>query len=88
MHPVIWWILVGGLAGILAKALSPGDRSEPKGCLMTILLGIAGSVAVGFLLHTVLGSSRYGGFWGTLAGATIGALVLIAIARAFEKRSS
>jgi len=88
MHPVIWWILVGIIAGALAKAISPGDKAEPKGCLMTMILGIAGSVLVGFLMHSVLGSARYGGFWGTIVGATIGALVLIAIFRAFESRRS
>ena len=52
-----------------------------------MLLGIAGSVIVGFLMHDVLKSPRYGGFWGTIFGATIGALILIAIGRALQRRT-
>ncbi len=76
---IIWWIVVGGLAGILAKAISPGDKGEPKGCLLTILLGIAGSVLVGFIMQNILGTQGGGGMIGSIIGATIGALVLIFI---------
>jgi uncharacterized membrane protein YeaQ/YmgE (transglycosylase-associated protein family) len=76
MH-IIWWIIVGGLAGVLAKALSPGDKGEPKGCLLTILLGIAGSVLVGFIMRNFFGTTGGGGFMGTIIGATIGAFLLI-----------
>lgn len=74
-HGLIWWILVGVIAGGLAKAITPGDKSEPKGCLMTMALGIVGSLLVGAL---VIGT---GGFVASIIGATIGAVVLILLAR-------
>lgn len=76
---ILWWVIVGGLAGILAKAISPGDKGEPKGCLLTILLGIAGSVLVGFIMRNFLGTDGGGGWIGSIVGATIGAFVLIFI---------
>lgn len=87
MHGFIWWIIVGGVAGILAKAVLPGDKSEPKGCIMTILLGIAGSLIMGFIVHDVLKSSHFGGMIDSIIGATIGALILIFIGRMISKNS-
>ena len=82
-HGLIWWIIVGLLAGILAKALMPGTKKEPSGCLMTMLLGVAGSVLVGFLMRTFFGTAGSGGLIGSIIGATIGAMVLIALFRKF-----
>lgn len=76
---ILWWIIVGGLAGVLAKAISPGDKGEPKGCILTILLGIGGSVLVGFIMRNLLGAQGGGGLIGTIIGATIGAFILIFI---------
>lgn len=81
---ILWWILIGLLAGILAKALMPGSNKEPKGCLMTMALGIVGSVLVGFLMD-MLGFRRDGGLIPTLVGATIGACLLIFLFRKFWK---
>ena len=85
MHGLIWWVIVGLIAGVLAKALTPGSDKEPKGCIMTILLGIAGSVIVGFLMELVLGGNTRGGMIGTIVGATIGAILLILGLRKFWK---
>ncbi len=85
MHGIIWWIIVGFVAGVLAKALVPGDSKEPKGCLYTVLLGIGGSVLTGFILHSVLGWRTGGQFVGSIVGATIGAVVLILAFRKFWK---
>lgn len=41
------WILIGLVAGAIAKAIIPGR--DPGGCLVTILLGVAGAVVAGFL---------------------------------------
>lgn len=76
---IIWWIIVGGIAGVLAKAISPGDKGEPKGCLLTILLGVGGSLLMGFIMKNILGTSGGGGPIGTIIGATIGAFILIFI---------
>ena len=47
-HSWLWWIVIGGLAGALAKLLMPGR--DPGGCLITILLGIAGAVIGAFII--------------------------------------
>ncbi len=78
----IGWIVVGLVAGILAKALMPGSSKEPKGCLMTIVLGIAGSIIMGFIVSTFFGGGN-GGLIPSIVGATIGAMLLIFAARKF-----
>lgn len=83
MH-ILYWIVVGLIAGILAKALVPGGDREPKGCVMTILLGIAGSVIMGFIMQAVFGGGS-GNLVGTIIGATIGAVILILAFRKFWK---
>lgn len=80
-HHLLWFIAVGFLAGALAKALMPGNKSEPTGCIMTILLGIAGSVITGYIMRYLLGSTGSGSFIGTIVGATIGAMILIWLLR-------
>jgi uncharacterized membrane protein YeaQ/YmgE (transglycosylase-associated protein family) len=74
---ILWWILIGGLAGFLAKAIMPGSKHEPKGCLLTIGLGIAGSLLFGFLGSLFGGSGGPAGF----VGATLGAMLIIFVAR-------
>jgi uncharacterized membrane protein YeaQ/YmgE (transglycosylase-associated protein family) len=81
---MIGWIVIGVLAGILAKALMPGSSKEPKGCLMTMVLGMAGAILMGFIADMLLGGGQ-GGFIASLIGATIGAMLLIFLARKFWK---
>lgn len=80
MAPWLSWILLGLIAGSLAKFLVPG-RNLP-GCVVTILLGTAGAF-VGGLLGTAMG-------WGTVGGgldarsialATAGAVLVLLAAR-------
>ena len=85
MHGIIWWAIVGLVAGALAKALTPGSDKEPKGCLMTILLGVAGSLIVGFIMSTFMDTNGSGGMIGTIIGATIGAMLLIFLFRKLWK---
>jgi uncharacterized membrane protein YeaQ/YmgE (transglycosylase-associated protein family) len=49
---IIWTIVIGFVAGVLAKFLTPGDTHEPQGFILTTLLGIAG--AFGATLGAVL----------------------------------
>lgn len=84
----IWWIIVGGIAGILAKAIMPGNKGEPTGCIFTILLGIAGSLLVGFAMRFFLHDSGGGGLIRSIVGATIGAIVLIALFKNVWGKSS
>ncbi|MBI5705693.1 MAG: GlsB/YeaQ/YmgE family stress response membrane protein [Armatimonadetes bacterium] len=80
-HGWLWWVIVGAVAGILAKMLMPGSRKEPSGCIMTILLGIAGGVLTGLAMRTFLHTPGSGGLLGSIVGATIGAIVIIFVFR-------
>ena len=65
------WIIIGGLAGVIAKAIMPGR--DPGGCIVTILLGIAGAVVAGFLgrmLHWYE-PGEGAGFLAAIVGAVI-----------------
>ena len=65
------WIIVGGLAGLLAKAIMPGK--DPGGCIVTVLLGVAGALLMGFLGHAVgwYAPGEGGGFIAALLGAIV-----------------
>jgi uncharacterized membrane protein YeaQ/YmgE (transglycosylase-associated protein family) len=78
-------LILGLLAGFIAKALMPGK--DPGGFFLTILLGLAGSV-VGFLIFTeLLGIGDNDMFdLGGLIGAIIGTMILLGIWRAIEGR--
>ena len=77
----LWWIVIGLIAGWLAGTLS---RGRGFGCLADIILGLIGAVIGGWIF------SRLGivflGFFGSLAAATVGAIVLVTIARLFSSR--
>lgn len=81
---ILLFLLVGLVAGILAKAIMPGTRSEPGGWLLTILLGIAGAFVGGFI-GNALGFASYG-FWSSILWSTIGALAIIGLLRLFSGR--
>lgn len=74
-------IIIGGLAGLVAKFLTPGR--DPGGFIITVLLGIAGAMVATFL-GQALGWYRQGesaGFIGAVVGAVIILLVYRAVAR-------
>ncbi|MCE3001737.1 MAG: GlsB/YeaQ/YmgE family stress response membrane protein [Xanthomonadaceae bacterium] len=81
MESWIGWIIVGGIAGWLAGKLMKGGGF---GVIVNVLLGIVGSVVGGWLFG-VLGISVGSGFIGSLASATVGAIVLLAIVGLFKK---
>lgn len=76
-HGWVWWIVIGLIAGAIAKAIMPGR--DPGGCLLTILLGIGGAVLAGFLGQQ-LGWYRPGEGAGFLA-AIVGAVLILGIYR-------
>ena len=76
-YGVIAWIVIGGLAGGIAKLLMPGK--DPGGCIITILLGIAGAVLAGYLGHMV-GWYKTGEGAGFIA-AIVGAFILLLLYR-------
>ena len=70
-HGWIAWIIIGGIAGMIAKLLMPGK--DPGGCIITVLLGIAGALLAGFLGQALgLDSAMNGaGFIGAIVGAFV-----------------
>ena len=55
-HGIIAWIIIGGLAGVIAKLLMPGR--DPGGCIVTIILGIVGALLAGWIGHGPLGQGE------------------------------
>ena len=76
------WILIGLLAGGVAKLLMPGK--DPGGCLTTILLGIAGALLAGFIGKSV-GWYKEGEAAGFLA-AIVGAFLILLVYRLVLRR--
>ena len=69
---IIWTIIIGFLAGIIAKFVMPGDN-EPKGFILTTILGVVGAFVATYLGQAV-GWYRAGegaGFIGAIVGAVI-----------------
>ena len=81
-YGVIGWVVIGLLAGGIAKLLMPGR--DPGGCIITILLGIAGALLAGFIGKAV-GWYDQGEAAGFLA-AIVGAFVILFIYRAVVRR--
>jgi uncharacterized membrane protein YeaQ/YmgE (transglycosylase-associated protein family) len=79
----IWTIVIGFLAGIIAKFIMPGPN-EPRGFIMTTLLGIVGAVVANFL-GQALGWYRIGEGAG-LIGATVGAIIVLFVWGAITQR--
>lgn len=82
MH-ILFWIVVGIIAGALAKMVVPGEG--PGGVIGDLVIGLIGALLGGFLFQLVVGHS-YGGWIGSTLVAFIGAVVLLAIGRALTGR--
>ena len=78
----IGYLISGLIIGAIAKLLTPGR--DPGGCLVTMLLGITGSILAGFLGRT-LGWYTDGQPAGYIA-STLGAIVILLIYRAITKK--
>jgi uncharacterized membrane protein YeaQ/YmgE (transglycosylase-associated protein family) len=76
---IIGWIILGLLAGLIAKAILPGD--QPGGIIVTTLIGIAGALIAGFVAQALGFGDPIDEFFdlSTWISAIIGALVLLAI---------
>ena len=81
-HGWLGWILIGLIAGAIAKLLMPGR--DPGGCLVTIVIGVAGAVLAGFLGQSV-GWYDAGEGAGFLA-AIVGAILILFVYRMIARR--
>ena len=84
MIDIIGWIIFGLVAGLLARWLMPGK--DPAGCIVTVLLGIAGAVVGGFVarllgLATTTVTLGDRNFLVQLAFAVLGAIIILALYR-------
>ena len=84
MH-IIGMIIIGLIAGALARLLMPGK--DPMGIIMTIILGIAGSFVGGFIATLIWRDSSTGFHPGGLILSVLGALLLLWIWRMIRSRS-
>ena len=77
VDPGSWlaWIVIGLIAGGVAARVVAG---RGFGCIADIVVGVAGAVIGGFLLHALFGATGTVGFWGSIIVAFIGAVVLLA----------
>ncbi len=83
---LISWIVVGLLAGLLAKWIMPGEG--PGGLLITLILGMAGASVGGFVV-SLLGGTGATGFnvWSVLV-ATFGAIILLFLYGLIARRTA
>ena len=73
---IVAWILLGLVAGVIAKALMPGN--DPGGIIVTILIGVVGAFIGGVVWNFFTGNDSYGDFdIGGLLIAVLGSLILL-----------
>lgn len=81
---IIWTIIIGFIAGIIAKFVMPGSN-EPSGFILTTILGIVGAFVASFLGQAL---GWYGAGEGAgLIGAVVGAVIILAIWGMVAKRA-
>ena len=94
MIGILGWIFFGLIAGLIAKAIMPGR--DPGGCIITILIGIAGALIGGFIGRALFGyGSAHGdsrdlthpSFLMSLGLAVVGAIILLALYRLIKGRT-
>ena len=84
MH-IFWLILIGFVAGVIAKFIHPGSN-EPSGFILTMLLGIAGAFVATYLGQAL---GWYQADQGAgLIGAVVGAIIVLVVWGFFAKRDT
>ena len=74
---ILGWLLIGLVAGVLAKLVVPGR--DPGGIVVTVLIGIAGALLAGFVAQTI-GLLPASG-WASYGAAIVGSVVLLLLYR-------
>ena len=73
---IIWTIIIGFVAGVIAKFITPGSN-EPSGFILTVILGIAGAFLATYLGQAIgwYGPNDQAGFIGAIVGAIVVLLI-------------
>ncbi len=79
----IWTIIIGFVAGLIAKAITPG-RNEPSGFIMTTILGVIGAFVATYIGQALGWYSANDG--AGLIGAVVGAVIVLLIWGALSRR--
>ena len=88
MFGFVWWIIIGLVAGLLARLVMPGR--QPMGWLLTIGLGLLGSIVGGMISSALFGSDPQdtGIQTAGLLMSTVGAVIVLALYLAYDKRKT
>ena len=86
MMNILSWIVVGLIAGALARLIMPGR--DPMGIIATILLGIVGSIIGGLVSWAIWGSDTRGFQPAGLLLSIVGAIIVLWIYRMMKSRST
>jgi uncharacterized membrane protein YeaQ/YmgE (transglycosylase-associated protein family) len=83
---ILGWIVLGLLAGAIAKAILPGN--DPGGIIVTMIIGIVGALLGGFLGKALFGVDTLDEFFdiSTWLTAIVGAIILLLIYRMVSGR--
>ena len=70
---ILWTIIIGFIVGVIAKFIIPGDKNEPKGFILTAILGIVGAFVATYLGQSIgwYKAGESAGFFGGVVGAVI-----------------
>jgi len=84
---IVWTIIIGLVAGVIAKFLYPGGKYEPRGFILTAVLGIVGAFVATYLGQAVgwYQAGQSAGFIGAIVGAIIILIVWGFIAPRLER---
>jgi uncharacterized membrane protein YeaQ/YmgE (transglycosylase-associated protein family) len=82
-HDVITWLIIGFIAGALAGRLV---RSKPSGCILNIVVGLAGAFIGGALLQHLGPTVVTGTILDDIVVSFVGAVILLGLLRLFEGR--
>jgi len=84
---ILAWIVVGLIAGILAKFAMPGP--DPGGIILTIVIGIVGALIGGFVVNSLLGGPGVTSInLSSILVATLGSIIFLAIYRLITRRAA
>ena len=86
MMSIIWWLIIGLIAGALARLIMPGR--DPMGIIMTIILGIVGSFVGGLVSWAIWGSDNGRFQPAGILLSILGAILVLWIWRMMRSRST